>query len=71
MIELDRIAYCKFTPRKQATPRLAVLIPQKDSFEGESIIGGGFCLIPLPFANDRRKFPIAETPRCRSKLSLF
>ncbi|KAF9431936.1 X-ray repair cross-complementing protein 6 [Entomortierella beljakovae] len=59
MSEMDRVAVCSFTQRKNYSTRLVALVPQMEivSEEGQEQ-PPGFQLIPLPWADDIRPLPI-------------
>jgi ATP-dependent DNA helicase 2 subunit 1 len=48
-----KVAICRLIPRKNGQPRLVALIPQWNELD----IPDGFHVIPLPFADDKRKIP--------------
>ncbi|KAI9029362.1 SPOC like C-terminal domain-containing protein [Hyaloraphidium curvatum] len=60
MNALDKVAICRFIPRKNSPPRLVALWPEiedADKASSDTVRYTGLHLIPLPFADDIRHVP--------------
>eukprot|EP00004_Rigifila_ramosa_P026538 TRINITY_DN8304_c0_g1_i2.p1 TRINITY_DN8304_c0_g1~~TRINITY_DN8304_c0_g1_i2.p1 ORF type:complete len:629 (+),score=158.72 TRINITY_DN8304_c0_g1_i2:3-1889(+) len=60
MVELEKVAVCRYTPRANAPPRLVALLPQEEETreDGTQLRPPGLHLIFLPFADDLRDIHI-------------
>ena len=65
MLAMDKMAIARWTPRDNAPPRMAALLPQAESVdeEGIQINPPGFHVIPLPYADDIRNLDLTEQPK--------
>lgn len=63
MTALEKVAICKFIPRKNSGLRLVALWPEERTVNG---IQPGLHLIPLPFADDIRHIPASTDLRGKS-----
>lgn len=61
-VEKKVIAVCRYTPRKNVSPYFVALVPQEEELDDQNIqvTPGGFQLVFLPYADDKRKVPFTE-----------
>ncbi|XP_030845422.1 X-ray repair cross-complementing protein 6 isoform X2 [Strongylocentrotus purpuratus] len=61
----DKVAICRYIPRKNSPPKFVALLPQKEELDEHSvqITPPGFHLIFLPFSDDMRKLEHPTHPR--------
>ncbi|EGG22548.1 ATP-dependent DNA helicase [Cavenderia fasciculata] len=70
MIELDRVAICKFLPRAGTLPRMVALIAQEEIInpkDSTQIQSRGFNVFYLPYADDIRQFQFNTTTKANEK----
>ncbi len=62
---MKKIAICKITPRSEASPRFAALLPQEEILDsdGTQNTPPGFHVIYLPYADDIRNLKLDPTPK--------
>ncbi|KAK2178913.1 hypothetical protein NP493_525g06064 [Ridgeia piscesae] len=61
-LEKDKVAICRYIPRKNTPPRFVVLLPQAEELDEHNVqvLPPGFHVIFLPFADDFRKLDFSE-----------
>ncbi|KAI9311074.1 SPOC like C-terminal domain-containing protein [Dichotomocladium elegans] len=63
MLEKRKMGVCTFTPRSNALTSIALLYPQRETFDENGIqdMPPGFHIIRMPFSEDIRYLPVAST----------
>ena len=63
MVELDKIAIARFTPRVNTPPKFCALLPQVERVDddtGDVLIPNGFVVIYLPYLDDYRELDVED-----------